>query len=226
MNSSSLTSRWWAYPWVHRLAIFGLFFGVLAPTLTWSQFAGGMEDFNVESAIETVRHGNWLIPTLADQIRMEKPPLVGWITAWGIMSSDSLAWGARWPSLVAACLMLVGVYDLGRVLSDWRLGLCGALVCGSTLIFLKFSREASYDIHLALWVTWTNVAFAAAWRYGRPWLTCIAAGVCMGLAFQSKGPPAYLESIVPFGVFIARTGLEPNADCHRTDVGHLFGDDG
>jgi 4-amino-4-deoxy-L-arabinose transferase-like glycosyltransferase len=204
MNPACPTSRrWFTSPWLHRALIFALFFGALAPTLTWSEFAGGMENFNVESALETVRHGNWLIPTLADRVRLEKPPLVGWITAWGIMSSNSLAWGARWPSLLAACLMLVGVYDLGRILSDWRLGLCGALICGSTIMFLKFAREASYDIHLALWVTWTNVALAAAWRYGRRWPSCIAAGVCAGLAFQSKGPPAFLENIVPFAVFMS-----------------------
>ena len=35
-----------------------------------------------------------------------------------------------------------------------------------------------------------------------------------------------VRDAVPFGIFVARAGLEPDADRDRADVGHLLGDDG
>jgi len=35
-----------------------------------------------------------------------------------------------------------------------------------------------------------------------------------------------VRNAVPFGIFVARAGLQPNADRDRTDVRHLLGNDG
>ena len=49
-------------------------------------------------------------------------------------------------------------YELGRVCADPATGLLAAVVCGTTLMFLRFGRTATIDVHLALWVTVANVA--------------------------------------------------------------------
>jgi 4-amino-4-deoxy-L-arabinose transferase-like glycosyltransferase len=183
-----------------------VFFGGIAPTLPWLEFAGGMENVTVATAQEIVLKGDadtWALPTLNDEPRTRKPPLVHWITALGIQSSDCLAWGARWPGLLAACLTLAAVYALGRVVGGWRMGLIAAMICGSTLLFLRYARQAQYDVHLSLWVVLTNLALARIVLDGK-WLgPCAMGGVCLGLALMSKGPPALVQTLVPVACFSA-----------------------
>ncbi|HTW95514.1 MAG TPA: glycosyltransferase family 39 protein [Tepidisphaeraceae bacterium] len=193
----------WKRPALHRALIPVLFFAVIAPTLTWLEFAGGMENFNVATALETVRDGHWGIPTMGEIPRLEKPPLTQWITSLGMLSSPhNLAWGARWPSLVIASVALVGVYELGRLLLGWEAGLIAACVMATNVLFFKLSRQATYDTHLACWVIWTNV-FLVRWLYLKErWLGPMGAAICLGLAVMSKGPPAILQTIIPWIVFI------------------------
>ena len=195
------TSPWWMRRGAHWLLLAALFFAAIAPTLRWLDFRDGMENFNVITAMEMTRDGHWLLPTLNGAPRLQKPPLTQWITAWGISTSDSLEWGARWPSLVLACIMLLAVYELGRVAGDWRLGLTAALACGTTVFFLRFARRASYDMQLATWVTVANVFLAKLVLERKWWLGCAGAGLALGLALMTKGPPALAQTVVPVVVF-------------------------
>jgi 4-amino-4-deoxy-L-arabinose transferase-like glycosyltransferase len=193
----------WNRPWLHRTLIAGLFFAVIGPTLPWLDFDRSMEEANVITAQETVRDGQWVIPTYGQAPRLAKPPIVHWITALGIMSSPGrLGWGARWPSLLIACLGLVAIYDLGRILVDTPTGLIAACVGATNLLFLKYARQASYDLNLTTWVLWTNVFLAIAIT-ARNRAALPAAGLCLGLAMMCKGPVAILPSVIPLGIFLA-----------------------
>jgi len=193
----------WRRPIVTCAVLAAVFFAAVAPTLLWSEFTGGMENFNLETALEMTRDGHWLIPTLDGDVRTRKPPLAEWITALGIRSSQSLAWGARWPSLLCAALTLAAIYELGRLAGGPPLGFASMCVGGSTYLFLKFAREASYDTQLTLWVTLANVCLAWAILRGRWWLGCGGAGAALGLALMTKGPPAILETVIPPVVLVA-----------------------
>lgn len=197
----------WRRPAVHRLFIFVLFFAVFSPFPFWMELSGGMENFNVATAVEIRRHGNWLLPTLDGEPRTAKPPLAEWITAWGMGTSSSMGWGARWPSLAMSCLMLVAVYELGRVIEDETLGLVGALVCGTTLMFLKFSWQASYDVQVALWVTIADVGLAWAVFRGKRWAGCAVAGAALGMGMMTKGPVALLQAALPVAVFVPAAAM-------------------
>jgi 4-amino-4-deoxy-L-arabinose transferase-like glycosyltransferase len=207
-----------ALVWV---GIVALFFAAIAPTLAWLEFSGGMENLNIATALELRRDhpGNWLIPTLEGEPRVKKPPLTAWITAAAIrpstvadMSSNDagvrdaaatrLAWEVRWPSLLAACLMLVAVYELGRVVADPTTGLVAALVAGTTLMFLKFGRLAMIDVHLGLWVTVANVFLAHAILKRRRWTGCVGAGAALGMAFMLKGPVAWVQTLAPAVIYV------------------------
>lgn len=195
--STSAGRPFWHHPVFQAVLIAAAFFAAVAPTLPWVDFSGGMENFNVGTALEMLRDGHWLVPTLLGEIRWRKPPLAEWTTAWGILSSGSLAWGARWPTLLAGSLTLAAVYELGRLAGGKRLGAISAIICGTNLLFLKWAREASYDMQLALWVMVTNVFLARAILRGQWWLGCTGAGVALGLALMTKGPPALLQTVVP-----------------------------
>ncbi|MDB5322952.1 MAG: phospholipid carrier-dependent glycosyltransferase [Phycisphaerales bacterium] len=207
-----------ALVWV---GIVALFFTAVAPTLSWLEFSGGMENLNIATALELRRDhpDNWLIPTLEGKPRVKKPPLTAWLTAHAIRpqtvaamsdadpqvrdaAATRLAWEARWPSLLAACLMLVAIYELGRVVADPTTGLVAALICGTTGLFLKFGRSAMIDVHLGLWVTIANVFLAHAILKGRRWSGCIGAGVALGLAFLLKGPIAWVQTLAPVVLFV------------------------
>ncbi|MGE5612143.1 MAG: ArnT family glycosyltransferase [Bacillota bacterium] len=188
---------------LHSLGLFLLFFLAFAPSLTWLEFSGGMENVNVATALETRREGHWLIPFLNGEPRTAKPPLAQWMAALGILSSDSLPWGARWPTLVCSCLMLVATYHLGRLVVDAKVGLLAALVCGSMCLFIRYAQQAQYDPPLALLVTVANV-FLATIIFNQQWWTgCVGAGIAIGLAIMTKGPIALIQSIVPAILFAA-----------------------
>src|SRR5690348_12930630 len=82
---------------VPRWAVWGglvlLFFGAIAPTLSWLEFSGGMENLNIATALELRRDhpDNWLVPTLEAETRIKKPPLTAWITAAAMRPSTMQA---------------------------------------------------------------------------------------------------------------------------------------
>ena len=60
--------------WPARILIPLLFFAASVPTIPWTEFAGGSENIVVATALEMRRSGQWLIPTLAGEKRLAKPP--------------------------------------------------------------------------------------------------------------------------------------------------------
>lgn len=215
-------------PW-RRLSIYllmaGGFFAAMGPTLSWLEFSGGLENLNIATALELRRDhpgglGNWLIPTLEGEARVKKPPLTAWITAAAIRPSTlaalsspdpqqrngaalRLAWEARWPALLAACLMIIAACELGRILADEPTGYLAGIVLGTTLMFTRFARSAMIDVHMGLWVTLASIGLALALLRGRRWSGCLLAGAALGLAFLCKGPVAWVQTLVPAIVFVA-----------------------
>jgi 4-amino-4-deoxy-L-arabinose transferase-like glycosyltransferase len=214
-----------------------LFFAVIAPTLDWLEFSGGSENLVVGAVVEMERGGPVLVPNLQGEPRVKKPPLTTWVASLGVRDSTArdlsspdratrdaafkrLAFEIRWTSLLAACLLLLAVYALGRSIGGARVGLVAALVAGSTLMFLRFGRAATTDVHLALWVTLANACFAAALLRGRRWLGALGGGAALGLAFMSKGPVALVQSVLPLLLFAAWTAWDrPGSAARGTEQG-------
>src|SRR4051812_11463895 len=137
-----------------------------------------MEVLNVGTVLEIHRGGPWLLPTLEGQARIEKPPLTAWITALAVRRStlaelddpdparraaayQLLAFDVRWTALLAGALTLLAIYALGSIVArDGQLGLAAAAVCASNYFFLRFTRFATTDVQLMLWVTLANVFIA------------------------------------------------------------------
>src|SRR5581483_11781579 len=204
--------------WLAMLVAFG-FFLALAPTLPWQEFSSGPENLVLATAMEMHRGGPWLVPTLQGEPRIAKPPLAAWITAGAIQDRtlrdiDSgeylrrefgfkwLAAEARAPALISACLLLLGVFALGRAIRDSTLGLSAMAICGSSFFLLRFARYSTTDIQLALWVTWANVFLARAVLRSNWGSGCIGAGIALGLAMLSKGPVSLIQSMLPVVMFL------------------------
>lgn len=194
------------------------YFLLVSPLLTWMEFSDGIENINIETSLEMRRGGPWLVPTYMSEPRVRKPPLLAWITASSIslqtvadMSSPSeairesawknLAWQVRWPALLAAALTLGLACELGWTLLGKQIGIWGAMIAGTTLLFVEQSRFATTDLQLALWVTLANVCLAKLIFDRQLWFGLIGSGIALGLAFMSKGPVSLLMTVVPALVF-------------------------
>ena len=191
------------------------FFAAIAPTLSLQPFASGSENLNVQTVLEMRRGGPWLVPTLRGYPRTIKPPLTAWTNA-AFVSPDTvaalgnpdattreaayrqLAWEIRWPTLALSCITIALIFEMGRLLGGYRVGLAAGVVAGTTILFARFGRMATTDVQLALWVTATNVLLLHAVLRGRWWGGCLGAGAALGLAFMSKGPVALVQTLVPF----------------------------
>lgn len=215
-----------------------LSFVTVAPTLGWLEFSNGIEQLHAATVLELRRDGgSWLMPTLNGTLRIKKPPLPAWIgatavtdaTVAGVGSPDRavrdaafarLAWEIRWPALLAGCLMLVATFDLARTLGGVRVALLATLIAGTSVLFFRFARLATTDVHLALWVTVANALLARAILRRQRW--CIAvAGLALGLGFMCKGPVGLLQTVAPLLVYwlllkVSRRGA-PTAAPSRDD---------
>lgn len=127
-----------------------------------------------------------------------------------------LALQIRWPALILSGLTLLAVFELARAvaaldwgapkqsprLSDEWLALIAMGVAGTTLLFLRFGRSHSTDVHLTFWVTVANVFLVhALGRRRRLWLHLPAAGAALGLAFMSKGPVGLVQTVLPVAIY-------------------------
>ena len=208
------------------------YFIATAPTLRWMEFSSGSENLVVATTLELLRpnelptsntnviDSTWLLPTLQGQPRIAKPPLATWIAAFflneqsvqAIRSPDravrdaayaDLTWQFRWPALAGACLTLVFTYLFAHATGGRRVAIIAALVHGATYAFLRYSRLATTDVQLALWVTAANAALALSLLRGRHWIGLPLAGLFLGVAFLAKGPVALIQSVLPVILFLA-----------------------
>ncbi|MDB5296806.1 MAG: family glycosyltransferase, partial [Phycisphaerales bacterium] len=199
-------------------AVAVLAFAAIAPLLGRLELANGIEVIHAATVLEMRRPGGtWLTPTLNGTPRVKKPPLPAWVGALAVTDRtmagvgsldptaraaayDRLAWEIRWPALLAGCLAAAATFDLGRTIGGRRVGLAAAVVAVTSLLFLRFVRLASTDVHLFLWVAAADALLARAALRRQGWAV-VAAGAAVGLAVMCKGPVAVLQTIVPLGAW-------------------------
>lgn len=192
-------------------------FLIVAPTLRWPELTGGNENIVIQTALEMRRGGSWLVPNMLGEPRVKKPPMVAWITALTLRQSTldrmedpqtreqayrELAWQVRWTGLLAGCVTIVATFFLGQLLFDARTGWVAAVVVSSTILFQKYMRQSTSDVHLAMWVTIANVFLVLALLRGRLWIGWIGAGAAVAMAFLCKGPVALLTTFLPAICFV------------------------
>ena len=125
-----------------------------------------MEERNVVTAREMVRDGNWLVPTMNGQLRLEKPPLPTWVAGASAavcpnrLGAERLAagdMGCRWTWFVClaaryiarrtdyaiiATVVFLTCYNtvlMGRS-ATWDIS-CHALMMGAIYLLLRALNE-------------------------------------------------------------------------------------
>ena len=198
--------------WLLAVLIAAALFAAVVPTLRWVEFTNGNENIVVQTALEMRHGGPKLLPHLLGEPRVKKPPLVAWVAAAsmrqptidqlkdaataGIAYRD-LALQVRWPSLVAACVMVLATFDFGRTWGGARVGLCSAMAVATCYLTFKYMRQTTTDAHLAAWVAVANACLARGLLRGGRWTAAIGGGVAIGVAFLCKGPVAVVQTALP-----------------------------
>jgi 4-amino-4-deoxy-L-arabinose transferase-like glycosyltransferase len=151
---------------------------------------------------EMWRAGEWVLPTMNGEPRLQKPPLAYWLPhalASARGSFDELT--LRLPFALAGLAAAFVTFGIGRLVLGTRTGLLAGAILISTPLFLRGSHTASADILLLLWT-------AAAWLFllrarlraaagARAGWEPLAFYACLGLGALTKGPLILLFTLLP-----------------------------
>ena len=159
-----------------------------------------MESRNLATAQEMVKYGNYLLPTMNGEPRLEKPPLPTWVSA-GIerIIPDNLV-AQRYATGLAATLMVFFLYLLVvRLTRKKKTGLVVALILATCVNVILMGRTATWDIYTHSFMLGSIYFMIIAWKgKGAQWPASLLAGLFWGLSFLSKGPVSLYALFLPF----------------------------
>ena len=159
-----------------------------------------MEARNMVTAREMVHDGNWLVPTMNGDLRLEKPPLPTWLTAVAEMiSPDNLALQRAMAGFAAILLVAFFYLTAVQVMRNKRYAFISTILLCTCYNIILMGRTASWDIYCHAFmmgaIYFLIRAFAAK---ACSWKDFTWAGVFMGLSFMSKGPVSFYALLLPF----------------------------
>ncbi len=169
------------------------------------------EGYHVVIARTMLESGEWLVPHVAQQVWLDKPPLTHWGIAAGMWLLGTNEWGARLSHAVAYVLTTLLVLVLGRALWDERSGRLAAVLYATMLLPFVAANVVTPDTPLTFWTTAAMVAFwFARGRAGRSaeWWK-VALGVVLALGVWTKGPAALIPAGAMLVFLAASRALRP-----------------
>ena len=159
-----------------------------------------MESRNIITAREMVSDGNWLVPTMNGELRLEKPPLPTWV-AGGIekVFPDSLS-AQRAAAGVMACMWVAYLFLLVRYVSRRNdLAIATTIVFTTCYNMVLMGRSATWDIYCHAFmmgaIYYLNLGLFEKRHY---WRNFLLSGAFMGLSFLSKGPVSFYALLLPY----------------------------
>lgn len=177
----------------------------LLPTLLTRGWEG-TEGRRAQIALEMLRSGDWMIPTLGGEPTWAKPPLHYWTLAgcahW---FGDELV-AMRLPAILFVFLAAWCAMELLRPWFGIRAGWVAALGMLTSPIVLREWPSAEIDPTFASFTAmslWTLATGVARERRG----LVVTSGVLAGLALLQKGPPFFLFAAGAYLVWWRRRGL-------------------
>lgn len=151
----------------------------------------GTEGRRVQIALEMLRFGDWLVPTLGHEPTWAKPPLHYWLLCVCAHLFGDGVISMRVPSVLGAFVAALFAGELLRSRFGVRAGWIGALGIACSPIVLFVWPTAEIDplfASLTGMSLWALACGVADHRRG----LLIASGVLGGLALLQKGPPYFL----------------------------------
>ncbi len=145
-----------------------------------------------EIAREMLVTHQYIVPHLDGIIYFEKPPMIYWLTALSLKLFGLNDWAARLPNPVLSLIGIWMSYVVCRIVFQKRsLALWGAIISGTSLLYLGGARYLNLDAGVAFFLNATMLSFWASMQYskksfqGNLWL--LVAFIFSGLAVMTKG---------------------------------------
>ena len=159
-----------------------------------------MECRNIITAREMVYDGNWLLPTMNGDLRLEKPPFPTWVAALVEYAvPDSIVAQRAMAGVFAALLCCFFYLFAWRIARNKTYALVSTLVLCTSYNIILLGRTASWDIYChAFMMGAIYFLFTALQQKERYMRNFLAAGFCMGMSFLSKGPVSFYALLLPF----------------------------
>lgn len=160
-----------------------------------------MEARNFITAREMVVDGNWLLTTMNDLPRYEKPPLPSWITAlFGWVFGIDRVGALRFPTMLMAILLAYTGYLLSlKILENKMDALLNGLILLSSFYIIAITNEAPWDIYThGFMLMGIYFLYQLLGEENSKWKNSTLAGLFIGLSFMSKGPISFYGLLLPF----------------------------
>lgn len=159
-----------------------------------------MEMRNLVTAREIVHDGNWLVPTMNGELRLQKPPLPTWVA--GVVESvspDNLALQRAAAGVMGSLWVLFLFLTVRKLSDDDDLPIATAVVFMTCYNLVLMGRSATWDIYCHS-LMMGAIYFLTCGLLGqrRGWLHFTAAGLLLGLSFLSKGPVSFYALLLPY----------------------------
>jgi hypothetical protein len=150
---------------------------------------------------EMLASGDWVIPHLDGLVYIEKPPLQYWATALSEALFGANDWAARLYTGLCALVTAFATWALIR--REWGAAAAarGAVMLGSSLLFVLLGHQLTLDMSLTLFMTLTLVGFCNAQRPAarwQPWMALSWVGIAG--AFMTKG---LIAGVLPIFTLVA-----------------------
>lgn len=171
-----------------------------------------MESRNLATAQEMVSTGNYLIPSMNGELRLEKPPLPTWIAAGVEHVIPGSLVAQRCVSGIMGTIMVLFLYLLTSHLTRNRdIGFVASLILATSFSVALMGRTASWDIYCHSFMLGAIYFMVLGFDTpGAQWKNFSLAGLFLGLSFLSKGPVSFYALLLPFLVsflFIYKPGV-------------------
>lgn len=159
-----------------------------------------METRNLETAREMVEGGNWLVPRMNGEYRLEKPPLPTWIAAAAqAVAPDNLE-VQRTMSGLAGCMLVVFFYLFAvKITRRDDYAFIASLMLITCYQIILQARTATWDIYChAFMMGGIYFLWRGLYEESRIWRNMMLAGIMTGLSFMSKGPVSLYALLLPW----------------------------
>ncbi len=163
--------------------------------------AGINEGRRALTALEMVRNGNWLIPTMNGHFYIDKPPMLYWLMVISAKIFQSTSeWVFRLPSALAAFATCALLYRSARKYINNDIAILSILILATSLSFTRSAHRAEIEILLTFFCFAANIFFFDFYMSKKKiflWLSYLS----MGLALLTKGPVALVFFVPPLLLF-------------------------
>lgn len=162
-----------------------------------------MEARNFISAREMVQNKEYLLTTLNNEPRYQKPPLPTWLTAasGSIFGFDSL-FALRLPVVMITFLLVFTFYNFSQKLGlDLKHSLINGLILITSFYVFFAGRDNQWDMYTH---SFMMVSLLFLWKLLNEdsglFRNSLLSGIFLGCSILSKGPVSFYAMFIPFVV--------------------------